>query len=253
MDAEDDAQAGIIYRKLSGASRQFLDRPVESEGRVRQADGVAEHVVLFCRASGATQDHWTAVMELVAKLPSPSVAAPAVEEPAPDEEIPEPIPLNPTIMQTPPPTASPTAPAYQETEMPEVLEITAADAPAILTAIVSRRTDWVASPVSPPMSSSSRIAVDREGRLNLLAVADGSLAELKTISRAYQWLNENRALVRMALPQMNIDAAAMPRLTLFAEQGVAASLSSIFQGNVTIETYRRVRWGEKTGLLLEAA
>jgi len=137
--------------------------------------------------------------------------------------------------------------------MPEVLEITAADAPAILTAIVSRRTDWVASPVSPPMSSSSRIAVDREGRLNLLAVADGSLAELKTISRAYQWLNENRALVRMALPQMNIDAAAMPRLTLFAEQGVAASLSSIFQGNVTIETYRRVRWGEKTGLLLEAA
>jgi hypothetical protein len=253
VDAEDDAQAGIIYRKLSGASKQFLDRPVESEGRVRQADGVAEHVVLFCRASGATQDHWTAVLELAAKSHSPSAAAPVAEEPTPEEEIPEPIPLNPTIMQTPPPTASPAEPAYQETEMPEVLEISAADGSSILTGIISRRTDWVASPVSPPMSSSSKIAVDRQGRLNLLAVADGSLAELETISRAYQWLNENRALVRMALPQMNIDAAAMPRLTLFAEQSLAASLSAIFQGNVTIETYRRVRWGEKTGLLLEAA
>jgi len=252
LSAEDDAQAAIFHRKLSGAGKQFLDRPIESEGRVLQADGVAEHVVLFCRASGATQDHWTAVAELAAKSQSPAAPAPA-EEPIPGEEVQQPIPLNPTIMQIPSEPAA-SAAKFNKDEMAEVLDVPVnGDASAILAAILSRQGDWVASPVSPPMSSSSKVAVDRDGRLTLLAVADGSLAELRTISQAYRWLNENRALVRMALPQMNIDAAAMPRLTLFAEQGAAASLSPIFQGNVTIQTYRRVRWGEKSGLLLEAA
>jgi hypothetical protein len=98
--------------------------------------------------------------------------------------------------------------------------------------------------------------VDREGHLILAAVAGGGLAKLPAISRAYAWLIENRPLVRMALPQMNIEAKAMPKLVLVVDQIDAAGdqLATILQGgNVTVQTYRRLRWGEKTGLLLEAA
>jgi hypothetical protein len=245
LDADDDAQATIVHRKLSGAGRQFLNRPVESEGRVRQADGVAEHVVLFCRAAGTAQDHWAAVADLVSKSQSPEIPA---------DEASEPIPLNPTTMPTPTDTVASTPRISQVADVQDILDVSSAsDGPAILAAIVSRQTDYVGSSIAAPACPQSRVAVDREGRLTLLALADGGLPELRAIGEAYRWLNENRALIRLALPQMNIDAGAMPRLTLFADQSCAANLTPIFQGNVTIQTYRRIRWGEKTGLLLEAA
>jgi hypothetical protein len=78
---------------------------------------------------------------------------------------------------------------------------------------------------------------------------------LSSISRAYAWLIENRPLLRMAFPQLNIDAGAMPRLLVFVDQCdlAAGTLGSLLKGShVEIRPYRRVRWAEKTGLLLAA-
>jgi hypothetical protein len=66
---------------------------------------------------------------------------------------------------------------------------------------------------------------------------------------------ENRALLGMAAPQMNIDAGALPRLAIFVDRADAAAeqLGAILRnGNVTVRTYQRLRWGGKTGLLLAA-
>jgi hypothetical protein len=55
---------------------------------------------------------------------------------------------------------------------------------------------------------------------------------------------------------MNIDALTQPRLSLLVDQAdiAADQLSPLFNsGSVTVQAYRRLRWGAKTGLLLEAA
>ena len=106
------------------------------------------------------------------------------------------------------------------------------------------------------MCAAATVAVGRDGRLTLLAVAGRGLGELRSVGLAYRWLAENRGLVRMALPQFAIDATAMPALRLFVDHADldADILQPMFQnGHVTVRAYRRLKWGPKTGLLLEAA
>ena len=111
-------------------------------------------------------------------------------------------------------------------------------------------------PVRPPMCPEARLAISRDRRLMLIAAAGHGLRELRDIGLAYRWLVENRALVAMALPQLAVDAKQMPHLRLLVDQADlnAEVLQPIFQVNtVTICSYRKLRWGERNGLLLEAA
>ena len=92
--------------------------------------------------------------------------------------------------------------------------------------------------------------------LTLLAVTRQGLAELKSIGQAYRWLVENRFLIGMAVPQFAFDPAQSPRLRLLVDQSDASAdaLQPLLQsGHVTLQPYRKLRWGGKTGLLLEAA
>ena len=111
-------------------------------------------------------------------------------------------------------------------------------------------------PVGAPMCPEARLAVGRDRRLVLVAVARQGLIELRNIGRAYRWLMENRGLVGMAVPQFAIDARALPVLRLLVDQSdlSAEVLSGVVQsGNVVVQAYRRLRWGSKVGLMLEAA
>ncbi len=111
-------------------------------------------------------------------------------------------------------------------------------------------------PIRPPMCPEARLAVTRERGLVLLAVARKGLADLKLIAQAYRWLNENRALIGMAIPQMAIDAHRAPRLRLLIDHADAAAdaLAPMLEnGLVSVQAYRKLRWGQRTGLLLEAA
>jgi hypothetical protein len=114
----------------------------------------------------------------------------------------------------------------------------------------------VECPVAPPMCPAAKLAVGRDRRLVLVAVTRQGLVGLRSIGRAYRWLVENRGLVAMALPQLAIDAHPMPYLTLLVDQTDASAdtLQPMLQsGHITVQTYRKLRWGGKTGLLLEAA
>jgi hypothetical protein len=128
---------------------------------------------------------------------------------------------------------------------------------AVLSAILRHRSgELVECPIVPPMCDKARLAVARDRRIVLIGEAGHGLTDLRAIGRAYQWLVENRNLIAMAVPQLSIDAHQMPQLSLLVDRADAgaATLEPMLQsGNVTIETYRKLKWGGKTGLLLEAA
>jgi hypothetical protein len=69
-------------------------------------------------------------------------------------------------------------------------------------------------------------------------------------------MSENGELIRMALPQLAIDTTLTPAVVLLVDHSdlSAEILQPLLQtGTVTVQAYRKVKWGAKTGLLLEAA
>jgi hypothetical protein len=106
------------------------------------------------------------------------------------------------------------------------------------------------------MCAGARLAITRDRRIVLMAIASEGLADLRSIGQAYRWVSENRALITMALPQFAIETGRLPLLRLLVDHVDMSAdvLQPILQvDHVTIQCYRRVRWGEKTGLFLEAA
>ncbi len=143
--------------------------------------------------------------------------------------------------------------------VPEVIDLPDAHIPgsSILPAILrSEATQLIECPVTPPMCPEARLAVTRDRRIVLLAAARQGLSDLRSIARAYNWLVENYKLICMAMPQMSIDPTAQPCLRLFIDHADLAAeiLQPMLQSTtVTVHAYRRLRWGTKTGLLLDAA
>jgi hypothetical protein len=141
----------------------------------------------------------------------------------------------------------------------DVVDLPSLDAsPAtILSAVIRHQPGaLVECPVRPPMCPEATLAVDREHGLVLLAVARAGLADFRAIGQAYQWLSQNRTLIGMAVPQFSIDCHRLPQLRLLVDhRDMTADLLQpmLEAGHVSVQAYRKLRWGEKTGLLLEAA
>jgi hypothetical protein len=163
-----------------------------------------------------------------------------------------------TIHPTPPRTSG--GPTLHLAGMPEVIELSAdagtRDA-SILAAVMKHvMNEVIECPLRPPMCPDARLAVGRDRRVVLIAVARHGLGDLRSIGLAYRWIIENRGLLAMALPQFALDPHQLPHLRLLVDQvdSDADVLQPIFQANnVSIHTYRHVRWGDRTGLLLDAA
>ena len=138
-------------------------------------------------------------------------------------------------------------------ELPESHVSGSSVLPAILR---SESAQLIECPVTPPMCPEARLAVTRDRRIVLLAAARQGLGDLRSIARAYNWLVENYKLICMAMPQMAIDPIAKPCLRLFIDHAdlTAEILQPMLQSStVTVQAYRRLRWGTKTALLLDAA
>lgn len=141
----------------------------------------------------------------------------------------------------------------------DVVDLPSADASptTILSAVVRHGAGaLVECPIRPPMAPESALAVDRERGIVLLSVARSGLTDLRLIAQAYQWLIQNRQLIAMAMPQFAIDAHRLPSLRLLVDhRDMTADLLQpmLEAGHVTVQAYRKLRWGAKAGLLLEAA
>jgi hypothetical protein len=181
--------------------------------------------------------------------PTP-VAAPAV---APQFTV-----RNPQVLPAPA-VVAPVAMPVGGDAMGEVIDLPegAGDEEAVLSAILAgARGELIECPVRAPMCPSARLAVTRERGLVILAVARKGLTELRSIAQAYRWLVENRALIGMAVPQLSIDGLRHPRLRLLVDHAdvTAEALAPMLESaTVSVQAYRKLRWGSKTGLLLEAA
>jgi hypothetical protein len=185
----------------------------------------------------------------------PSPAPSAAGSPAVSKSVPNSANPSPRTESTSFPTAAEPAGA-QESEVTELPPGPDADA-AVLAAVLSQTSlGLIASPIRPPSAPQAVLAVGRDHRLVVLAVARQGLSELQALGQAYRWTIENRPLLSMALPQFSIDTHAMPEMRLLVDRRdlSAEQLQPLLQaGNVTVHTYRKLRWGAKTGLLLEAA
>jgi len=147
--------------------------------------------------------------------------------------------------------------------MDEVIELPAGASvlSAVLGSGMGSGSNLVACPIDVPVmdensDATAKVAIDRDRRLVLVASAGPGLSDLPSVTAGLKWLGENRKLIAMALPQMSIDTGAVPRLMLLVEHGErsAGALSPLLaNAQVTIKSYRKLRWGSRTGLLLEAA
>jgi hypothetical protein len=128
---------------------------------------------------------------------------------------------------------------------------------SILAAVLRKSSgDLIECPLRPPMCLEARLAVSRDRSIVLLAVANQGLHELQFIGQAYRWLKENRELIGMALPQLSIDPTQTPGLRLLVDRAdlTADVLQPMLQSeHITVQAYRKLRWGERRGVFLEAA
>jgi hypothetical protein len=274
LDAASDSDAASACQRLASVCRQFLDWQIESESPIAPTSDVTEHVVLWSSATRdkaqlATAPQWQVAAEFLkrakkheGKMREAARKSAGIATPV----MPDSLPF-PTLER------KPSAARVQEAEMrsapilqgtsaandPEVIELADhADSPAAIVSAVLRgnASQWVECPIKPPMCSDASLAVTRDHRIVLIAVARQGLSDLRQIGRAYQWLIENRPLIGMAVPQLSIDVHQLPRLHMLVDHAdmSAEILQPILQSDsVSVHAYRKLRWGGKTGLLLEAA
>ncbi len=282
LDARDEDEANRVFRKLAGVCEQFLGYTLAAEPPVRTQATVSEHLAMYCRptrdkAQLAAAPQWQIVNDFVAKArplgdnltapaPTPAMEPETIiidsEDPAQREVVADLIiPTAQPAINVPPLAPATAAPMRiaKDSSVAEVLELPGDEVggDAILIAILRQaESGLIECPVRPPMCPQARLAVTRERELVILAVARQGLADLQAIGQAYRWLTENRSLIGMAVPQFAIDTHLAPRLRLLVDQTDVRTdvLQPMLQsGHVTVQAYRRVRWGERSGLLLEAA
>jgi hypothetical protein len=294
LDAQSAPEATKVFKKLSSVCQQFLNWPLDSEPEVRAVENVVENLVLCCRATRdkaqlATAPQWDIVGSFLGKSRGETVEINEshvadiempVQEPVmnvqsqatakqhiADVVVPqgaptaEPAAAVQVPMMSMPAMPAPPAPTLtvQPIETNEVIDLPAGEVTPmnIIHAILqSCGSQMIECPVKPPTCPEASLAVGRDHRIVLLAVAKQGLSDLRAIGRGYQWLIENRGLVSMAMPQFAIDAHQLPQLRLLVDQSdmTAEILQPMLQAsNVTVQAYRKLRWGGKTGLLLEAA
>lgn len=286
LDPADANEAARVHRKIASVCEQFLKRPVHAEPPVQAEMDVTETPVLICqpdRAKLAVPMQWDVIADFLERArrtesqppmrePTSTTTTPAPAPPAkstwvadvvmPAIESPMPVELvaaieAPAVMaETPPSPAIAIEPSAIESDITDLPGGEATE-DAVLSAVLSRSTDGlVASPVHAPMCPHAVLAINRDRRLVLLAACRQGLGELRSIAQAYRWVIENRPLLSMALPQFSIDTMALPALRLLIDHAdVSAELLQpmLQTGNVSVQTYRKLRWAGKTGLLLEAA
>ena len=257
LDATSATQADQVSAKLTGVCTQFLNWPVKAVEAVTNCPEVAEHLVMCCRpvkdkAQLAGNLHWQSIEEFlcersglatqvepegldeaVEELAAVEPAVTPVAEPAAPEPVALPMPVLPQVPEAPvaaaaSPMSIPVAPA-----VPEVIDLPAnqADEGGILSAVLQHPTAQLAqTSVVPPMCPAARLAVTRDHRILLLAVQTGR--NLRSIAQAF--------------------LSALDR-AIQAEHDANLLQPLMQAGSVTVQTYRRLRWGGRTGLLLEAA
>lgn len=246
-------QWGIIADFLAAArpiapepDEQALSPQPEDESMISQEQAAAREIPLADGVVPPLRAPQQQVMSKADVISTSSVEA-------------QPASVADVVIPMPRPGAAAVEPAAPRQGFDEVIDLDGCDVSggSLLSAVLRQaQGGLVECPVRPPMCPDARLAVGREHGMVLLAVARQGLGDLRAIAQAYRWLNENRELIGMALPQFSIDPRRSPTLQLFVDRADLSAdvLQPLLQSqNVTLQAYRKLRWGEKLGVFLEAA
>jgi hypothetical protein len=250
-----------VFRRLEAVSQQFLHCRMEEQPPIRPTMDVTEHLLLHCRSADvARQPQWQIISDFMAGTNQPKSkntgqSGESMKRTPPPVETTSPAPVQPVCAP-----AAPSRLAIEPAAIAQVIDLPGQDGDeSVLEAIVGQGSadgQWLTCPIRPPMCPRAVVAVGRDQRLLLLAAPGPGLSELRSIGSALRWMAENRQLIRMALPQLSIDASATPALRLVVDHAdlSAELLQPLLQSEtVTVVAYRKIKWGPKIGLLLEAA
>ncbi len=183
----------------------------------------------------------------------PSLAQPMPTANPPATEAPAPTPA-PAPMPMPMPTATPPTAVASSSEEEDVIDFPAGA--NVADVAVARDRSLAATPITPPMLPGGRLAVTTDGGLILVVAAQPGLADLAKIGEAMAWVTQNRQILSMALGQFRLSehvAVKVRLLVAHADAGADALRPLLGTGDVTTLAYRRLRWGGREGLLLDAA
>jgi hypothetical protein len=272
LNSTQNDQSDRVYHKITSVCEQFLHWPIERGPTLRVSVEPNIHTIMHWNpqhGSTPSAPHWQVIEIFLARarrdeadispeehqeisaaafVPAPkSAAAQQKRTNAPAAEVfAAPSPIEPVRTAVLNPQQNSTA----------ILSLTTNNPSAVLDAVLQHHQDLISCPVPLPMCETARLTVGRDRQLLLLAVAGKGLSDLRAIGYAYRWLTENRQLVAMAVPQLAIDAAAMPKLRLFIDHADhdAQTLGPILQNQfVEIRPFRTLNWSGRLGLMLEAA
>ena len=232
---------------LPPSQRPMASRAVADEWVPQQALNAAEEVSEVQR-------------RMIDLIEVPDVARPPEPQGRPRGPQGQPVPATNAAPAAvvPPPAAVAPAPVSAEPAgrfggEDEVLDLPlgASVADAVLT-----RMGVAATPLVPPMLAGGRLCVDRSGELLLVAAAAPGLTDLPSIGRAVTWANDNAQLIGMALAQYRLAQNGTVGLHLLvsrADANAEALRPLMGTGRVSVQSYRRLTWGGRCGVLLDAA
>jgi hypothetical protein len=259
LDARSEGYAAAVFQKLSAVASQFLSCRMQPEPPVAGGAEATEQIVLHSRCArdksqSAPGPQWKILADFLSGASADSV--PPIQRISND--LPASLKLE-TSREEPEPVHSPIAMNVAENGASEVIDLPADGEETILEAIIRRggaAGEWVQCPLKAPPCPNAVLAVGRDHRLVLVAVAGRGLNQLRSIGLALRWMNENRQLIQMALPQLAIDSDRIPSVRLLVDHAdlSAEQLQPLLHSEaVSVQAYRRLKWGSKRGLLLEAA
>ena len=227
VKARDLASSQQMHARLASAAKQFLGCEVSLEGTVLPSNEIHEHAVIALTASPAV----TSTVANFFQNQDPSARV----ETSPPFQIP---PAPPEIKQ-------PFAPAISP-DIPQIFDLSTDTRAGVFSAVIQSRTGLLETPLHPPRDVEIKVAVDRDRRVVLI----GFIEDLADIARAKQWATENAKLLSMALPQINLDVNRAPQVLLIADK--VDSPGNLFsRDDVVVLCYRKVRWGDRVGVLIE--
>lgn len=257
--AVDSHELEKTFKKLSGVCDQFLHLKSSLWGAIEPAEHLVEHVVwsataAYSKSQLASASQWKVLSDFVGNASRPSDVEPA-SAPLTGNQPQISMKIASPQMETVS-SSSPSKPAKGTGD--DIIDLSACDesVSAILSTIIRQTNELIESPIKPPHLSEALLTVSRDHCLTLVAWAYPGLTNLRKIAQAYQWMNENRLLISMALPQFSINNQLAPRLNLFIDHTDAsgAVLQPLMERScVCIQAYRKLKWSGRTGLLLEAA
>lgn len=123
----------------------------------------------------------------------------------------------------------------------------------VLDSVLASEPELSLCDIAPPGTLVARMVATEAGRLELLVALTGGTSELAEVGRVLAWMKEHAHLLSRACGSAKIDPCLEPVARLYTSTRSAEHMTMLLGANAKVHTYRTLKWGEKRGLLVDAA